>query len=133
MNRKEILEAAMSYVTVDREAQYGNPEDNFRIIADLWNTYIEGISDGIVCALTPEDVAIMMALLKIGRIATGQKKDDNYADLAGYAACAGEIATKKDIKKTCCSCRFDDDDPMGEYEPCFSCEEYNNWELKHLA
>jgi hypothetical protein len=36
----------------------------------------------------------MMALLKIGRIASGQAQADNYIDLAGYAACAGEIAGK---------------------------------------
>ena len=35
----------------------------------------------------------MMALLKIARIATGKKVIDSYVDLAGYAACAGEIAT----------------------------------------
>ena len=88
MNRKEILETAAKYTTVDREQQYGSPEDNFRIIANLWNVYLG--DDG---NLTPEDVAIMMALLKIGRIASGQIKEDNYIDLAGYAACAGEIAT----------------------------------------
>jgi hypothetical protein len=37
----------------------------------------------------------MMALLKIGRIASGQAKADNYIDLAGYAACAGEIALRR--------------------------------------
>jgi hypothetical protein len=36
----------------------------------------------------------MMALLKIARIATGEPKADNYVDLAGYAVCAGEIATE---------------------------------------
>jgi hypothetical protein len=35
---------------------------------------------------------MMMALLKIARIASGQTKEDNYVDLCGYAACAGEIA-----------------------------------------
>jgi hypothetical protein len=38
---------------------------------------------------------MMLALLKIGRIATGHTKADNYIDLAGYAACAGEIAMKE--------------------------------------
>ena len=44
--------------------------------------------------LDAEDVAIMMCLLKIARIATGEPKADNYIDLAGYSACAGEIATR---------------------------------------
>ncbi|MDD4564823.1 MAG: DUF6378 domain-containing protein [Eubacteriales bacterium] len=92
MKRAEILQTASGYVTKDRESQYGSPEDNFKIIAELWDIYLKGCAeDG---PITAEDVAIMMALLKIGRIASGQKKSDNYIDLAGYAACAGEIATK---------------------------------------
>jgi putative aminopeptidase FrvX len=38
------------------------------------------------------DVAMMMALLKIARIAAGSDKEDSFVDLAGYAACAAEIA-----------------------------------------
>lgn len=41
--------------------------------------------------INAKDVATMMGLLKVARIATGYK-DDNFVDLAGYAACAGEIA-----------------------------------------
>ena len=33
----------------------------------------------------------MLALLKIARIASGHGKSDNWVDLAGYAACGGEI------------------------------------------
>jgi hypothetical protein len=89
MNRTEILETAASYVTTDREQQYGPPENNFGIVARLWNIY-GGHGEQF---FTAEDVAVMMCLLKIARIASGQKKEDNYVDLAGYAACAGEIAT----------------------------------------
>lgn len=92
MDRGTILETAASYVTKDREAQYGSPEDNFSIIADFWNTYLG--SKEVGTEIDAHDVAVMMCLLKIARIASGQKKDDNYIDLAGYAACGGEIATK---------------------------------------
>lgn len=44
--------------------------------------------------ITAEDVAVMMALLKIARIGTGTATDDSWVDLAGYAACGGEIAAK---------------------------------------
>ena len=37
----------------------------------------------------------MMALLKIARIATGGPKEDSWVDLAGYAACGGEIVSAK--------------------------------------
>lgn len=42
----------------------------------------------------PEDVAAMMALLKIARIADGNSKDDNWIDGCGYLACGGEIDGK---------------------------------------
>lgn len=45
--------------------------------------------------ITAKDVAAMMGLLKVARIATGNKAD-SFVDLAGYAACAGEIATAED-------------------------------------
>jgi predicted membrane channel-forming protein YqfA (hemolysin III family) len=38
--------------------------------------------------------AAMLALLKIARIASGHAKADNWVDLAGYAACGGEIETE---------------------------------------
>ena len=95
MDRHGILEAAMTAVTQDRNNTYGEPEDNFNAIADVWNTYIEAKTKTLVC-LEGEDVAAMMSLLKIIRIATGRSKDDNWIDLAGYAACGGEIESKND-------------------------------------
>jgi hypothetical protein len=88
MNREEILKAAADIVTRDREDTYGKPEDNFALIAQLWYCY-KGVP------FAAEDVALMMALLKIARISTGKYKADNYIDLAGYAACAGEIAAQE--------------------------------------
>ena len=40
-------------------------------------------------------MAIMMALLKIARISKNPQHMDNWVDLAGYAACGGEIAGKE--------------------------------------
>ena len=53
--------------------------------------------------LSAADVGAMMALFKLGRIATGGDKADNFIDMAGYAACAWEISTEsgrtsKDVK-----------------------------------
>jgi hypothetical protein len=96
MNRAEILQTADRYVNADREAEYGSPEQNFKVIAELWNVYL---TDRVYPLIKPEDVANMMALLKIGRIASGHKKADNYIDLAGYAAIAGELATRYMIEE----------------------------------
>ena len=94
MTRSEILDAAKGCVCGDREQDYGKPEKNFDTIANLWNSYLAGI--GVIGdkGLLASDVAAMMALMKIARIASGNAKDDNWVDLAGYAACGGEISTE---------------------------------------
>lgn len=89
MTRPEILAAAEKCVCGDREQDYGSPEDNFSTIANLWIDYLAG--KGIPADISAVDVAAMLALLKIGRIASGHAKADNWIDLAGYAACGGEI------------------------------------------
>jgi hypothetical protein len=89
--RKKILNEAVRCVCADREQQYGSPENNFSLIARLWREYLDCDNP-----ITAHDVAMMMALLKVARIASGQTKEDNYIDLAGYAALAGEIACNKE-------------------------------------
>ena len=90
MTRDDVLSRALQCVTGDRESDYGTPEQNFRTIALLWSVYIQRIGRGY---LEDKDVAAMLALLKIARIASGHAKADNWIDLAGYAACGGEIET----------------------------------------
>lgn len=85
VSRADILDRAKAIVTGEREKQYGKPEDNFAIIAELWGAYTG-------YKFSPVDVAMMMALLKVARIKTGVGTVDSFVDLAGYAACAGEIA-----------------------------------------
>lgn len=84
MTRPEILDAAKACVCGQREQDHGSPEENFAAISKLWNAYLGG------------DVAMMMALLKIARIRTGRHTADSYVDLAGYAACGGEISAEAD-------------------------------------
>lgn len=87
LTRKEMLQKVEQIVCQDREKQYGSPEDNFTKIAKLWNAYL-GKDD-----ISPADVAVMMALLKIARISSGEYKEDSWVDLAGYAVCGGAIAS----------------------------------------
>lgn len=93
MTRKEILAAAEACVCGQREEDYGSPEDNFRAIAELWQAYIKAccVGPGVHVDMCPEDVASLMALMKIARIASGWT-NDCWIDLAGYAACGGELA-----------------------------------------
>lgn len=83
MKRTEILDQAKQIVSGQRQEQYGSPEDNFRAIAKLWSAYLGA-------PIKPLDVGVMMALMKIARI-KGGGSEDCFVDLAGYAACAGEI------------------------------------------
>lgn len=83
--RGVILEEAIRCVCQDRNDQYGEPEDVFALIANLWSVYLEH-------DVSAHDVGMMMALLKIARIKDGRFKADSYIDAAGYIACAAEIA-----------------------------------------
>ena len=84
--RKAVIEAATQAVMSDRNADYAPPEENFRRIADLWNVYLEGRSE-----VTPYDTAIMMVLVKVARIQASPHLVDHLVDIAGYAACAGDV------------------------------------------
>ena len=100
MTRPEILEAARICVCGPREQDYGSPQENFTTISQFWNTYLRASHPELAKAMTDDgitakDVAVMMSLLKVARIATGSNAD-SFIDLAGYAACAGEIAMKKE-------------------------------------
>ena len=97
MTRKEILEAAEQCVCHDRNEQYGEPENNFAVIARFWQEYIFGAT-GKTFNLTAFDVANMMVLFKVARAATAgvNASADSFVDICGYAACGGEIVTGSD-------------------------------------
>lgn len=92
--RKDILDAALRCVNGDRDQQYGSPENSFSLIAKFWMNYLNGsgaVTEKADLYISSKDVAAMLSLLKIARIAGGKAKDDNWIDLAGYAACGGEL------------------------------------------
>lgn len=92
LTRADILHAAEKCVCGQRETDYGTPEDNFKAIAELWSAYLDRMSVGKYgnTIVEAKDVAAMMALLKIARIAAGGGKADSWIDLVGYAACGAE-------------------------------------------
>ena len=91
MNREELLNTAKQMVCGKRETDYGSPEDNFSLIGEFWSTYLE-------IKINAQDVANMMCLMKLARIKSGHGTMDSYIDLAGYAACGGEILSNKEEK-----------------------------------
>lgn len=84
--RSRILREANDIVNGDRNNSYGSPEDSFARIADLWSGYLQE-------EITSFQVGMMMILLKVART-EGAGSMDNFIDIAGYAACSGEIYNK---------------------------------------
>lgn len=64
--------------------EYGVPENNFQCIAALWSAY-KGVP------FSPLDVAMMMTLLKVGRIRTGTAKEDSFVDAAGTSPAGARL------------------------------------------
>lgn len=96
MTRTDILKRASSIVGGERVNKYGEPEDNFRIIARLWSAYL-GID------ISSVDVSMLMVLFKAARVKTGIGTDDSFVDIAGYAACGGEISSmEKELDNELC-------------------------------
>ena len=78
--REKILRTANTYVNGDRNAQYGDPLQDFTRTATMWSAYLDH-------PVTATDVASLMCLLKLSRIRHQPEKADSWIDLAGYAAC----------------------------------------------
>ena len=87
MTRKECLELTAKAVLTDRNTSYGEPEDSFAAIARMWSVYTGH-------PVSSCDVACMLALLKIIRAKHSPCHNDNWVDIAGYAACGAECAEK---------------------------------------
>lgn len=83
--RATILDTALKAVTKDRAATHGALESSFGQIAAIWSVRL-GVT------VTPAQVAIMMIDLKTVRGWGNPRHVDNWVDIAGYAACGGELA-----------------------------------------
>lgn len=88
MHRSEILTTAQHYITKDRAATHGGAEDSFGDISKLWSVYVGK-------HISPEDVCMMMVMLKIARFKNTPSHADHTIDICGYAAIAGELAMRQ--------------------------------------
>ena len=99
LSRTDILEIASALTGNERNKVYGEPKVNLSHNAALLTAYFknkiwsrtEDFSTLKDYNFTPEDTAMIQVLAKVSRIAVGKFKDDNYIDLAAYAAIAGEL------------------------------------------
>ena len=91
ITKEDVLQKAKDLVTGDRNDTHGDAFNNHAEIAEFWNIFLDKKLRPMA-NITADDVAIMMILLKISRHTQGEKINiDNFVDMAGYAAIAGEI------------------------------------------
>lgn len=76
-----------------RQSQWGDPVATHVRIAQVWS----GILDHEV---TPQQVALCMAGMKLVRSSVNQGEGDSYADAKGYVDIAGMIAEPTDDYRT---------------------------------
>jgi len=86
MISQDILEEAKNLIGADRQKDYGDKLTNHTNIAALWSIFLQ-------TKISPHDVAVCMALVKVARL-MHQHKKDSYIDMAAYAAIAGEIEAR---------------------------------------
>ncbi len=82
--RSQILQRAGELINGDRQAAYGPPSVNFSRIAAGWSAILGQ-------PVSPEQVALCMAWLKIARLVNG-RHEDSYVDGAAYMALAAELS-----------------------------------------
>jgi len=87
MDRGKILDEAKALTYADRQNDYGTPTINFNRISRLLSAYLD-------CEITPEQGAMICALIKVAR-SMETYKADNYIDGAAYFAIAGELANDR--------------------------------------
>lgn len=78
-----LLHRAQALIDGTRQQEYGDAEVNFTRIAELWSAFL-GVN------ITPKDVPVMMALLKLAR-EKNSPKEDNLLDAAGYIGLAARL------------------------------------------
>lgn len=85
MDKDNVLKEAGAIVYGDREKTYGHPTKNLACIASMWDAYLLN-RFGFEGNLSSQDVAAMMTLLKIARLANTPGHHDSLVDAAGYVA-----------------------------------------------
>lgn len=88
--QSDLLREVAEVVAGARNKNYGPPSVNLdQRTAALWRAYFAAKDSQYISGI---DVCNLMILLKMARIMEDWQHKDNYADMAGYAAAAWEIA-----------------------------------------
>lgn len=84
IERGSVLDRAKALITGERAKQHGEASETHGKIAERW-------SSRLGCTVTSKDVALMMIDVKLVRSQHNPTNEDNYVDIAGYAALAAEL------------------------------------------
>lgn len=87
---ESILTRAEEIINGQRVKDYGDARENHLRIATLWSAYKQGVE------FSPEDVAVMMILLKIARFMENGYHEDTVVDIAGYAGVLEKMQLPKE-------------------------------------
>lgn len=91
--RFDILHEAAGAVK-NRAGSYGSPADNFQRIAERWTMNLRHagkLKDGE--EISASDVGMLLMDFKLARLSPDHNYRDGYVDIAGYAACTGEVVS----------------------------------------
>jgi hypothetical protein len=93
MKRSEILEKADALICGDRDRTHGDAFKQLSYVGRMWSNYL-----GV--AVRAEQVAMCMVMMKLSRSKCGEYNPDDYIDLIGYAALAGELRAREEEPPT---------------------------------
>lgn len=79
-----IDQEARRLVYGERAQTYGHPRGDFEKIGGLWSAILD-------TEVTPEQVALMMAALKLARLSSTPTHRDSQVDVVGYILCLARL------------------------------------------
>ena len=88
MQPSDITNLATEILDTTRAKQHGDYAVGFTRAAQIWSAILD-------VDVTPHQVALCMAGIKIARSTMNPNHNDNFIDLAGYAGIAGALASSE--------------------------------------
>lgn len=92
---EDICDEAKRITTHERQDEYGEPTGDFRRTVGMLNSLF---ADKLREDFLPHEISMIMACLKLSRMAWSPEKRDHYVDLAGYSRC-GWLCVEDEIER----------------------------------
>ena len=87
--KQSIFQEAEAIINGPRAEDYGDARKSFRRISNLWSNYLD-------TPVSPADVAMMMALLKLVRLRHSCfQHHDSFVDMLGYVGLAHKVSGER--------------------------------------